>query len=71
MNVDAVVAEVVNHKVEVKTEMSMKATMKTIQMRMMRIRETVTRIPVVTSMTGMRTIITASEEVDGWTVGTE
>ena len=65
MNVDAVVAEVVNHKVEVKTEMSMKATMKTIQMRMMRIRETVTRIPVVTSMTGMRTIITTREEVDG------
>ena len=43
MNVDAVVAEVVNHKVEVRKEMSMKVTMKTIQMKMMiKIRETAT-----------------------------
>jgi hypothetical protein len=74
MKVDAVVAEVVNHKVEVKTEMSMKVTMKTIPMKtMMKIRETVTWIPVVTKMTGMRMIITIREGVNetgirAWTI---
>ena len=68
MSVDAVIAEVVNHKVEVKTEMNMKTIMKIIQMRtMMKMRETVTGAPVVTNMTGMKMrilIITAREEVD-------
>jgi hypothetical protein len=65
MNVDAVVGEIVNHKVEVKTEMSMKAIMKIIRMKMMMMttRETVTRIPVVTKA-GMKTTITAREVVD-------
>ena len=67
MNVDAVVAEADNHKVEVKTG-SMKVTMKTIQMKMMmKNRETVIPIPVVTKMTGtMMMIITAREEVVEW-----
>jgi hypothetical protein len=66
MNVDAVVAEVVNHKVEVKTERSMNVTMKTTRMKtIMKIREPVIRIPVVTNMTGMRMMITtAREKVD-------
>lgn len=62
MKADAVVAEVVNHKAEVKTEMNMKMTMKTTQMKTMMItRETVTRIPVVTNMTGMKMTITTGE----------
>ena len=63
MNADAVVAEVVKHMVEVKTEMNMKVIMKIMMMRtQMNTRETVIRIPVVTNMTGMRMMITAREE---------
>jgi hypothetical protein len=59
MNAEAGAAEVDNRKVEVKTEMSMNVIM----MISMRIRKIVTWVPVVTNMTGMKTIIIARVEV--------
>ena len=70
MNVDAAAGGVVKHKVEVKIEMSMKAIMMILRMKMIQritTNQIVTWVPVVTKMTGMMMIQIMTVETGVWT----